>query len=120
MRTDLICSDTPDTQGSKSSSVDFMEDHYKLFLSMGFVSLSDSSEALPVQILKDTSAAQTLLLEGSLPLAEHTFTDRSVLLQGVELGVIEIPLHKIYLKSDLTTGPVIVGVRPTLPVHGVS
>ena len=117
---DSICSDTPDIQGSKSSSVNFMEDHYKPFLSQGFVSLSDSSEALPVQILRDTGAAQTLLLEGSLPLSEHTFTDRSVLLQGVELGVIDVPLHKIYLKSDLITGPVIVGVRPTLPVQGVS
>ena len=117
---DSICSDTPDIQGSKSSSVDFMEDHYKPFLSQGFVSLSDSSEALPVQILRDTGAAQTLLLEGSLPLSEHTFTGRSVLLQGVELGVIDVPLHEIYLKSDLITEPVIVGVRPTLPVQGVS
>ncbi|KAK3089262.1 hypothetical protein FSP39_002191 [Pinctada imbricata] len=117
---DSICSDTPEIQGSKSSSDDFVEDHYKPFLSQGFVSLSDSSEALPVQILRDTGAAQTLLLEGSLPLSEHTFTGRSVLLQGVELGVIDVPLHKIYLKSDLITGPVIVGVRPTLPVQGVS
>ncbi|KAK3106890.1 hypothetical protein FSP39_002127 [Pinctada imbricata] len=117
---DSICSDTPEIQGSKSSSDDFVEDHYKPFLSQGFVSLSDSSKALPVQILRDTGAAQTLLLEGSLPLSEHTFTGRSVLLQGVELGVIDVPLHKIYLKSDLITGPVIVGVRPTLPVQGVS
>ncbi|KAK3087503.1 hypothetical protein FSP39_006727 [Pinctada imbricata] len=117
---DSICYDTPEIQGSKSSSDDFVEDHYKPFLSQGFVSLSDSSEALPVQILRDTGAAQTLLLEGSLPLSEHTFTGRSVLLQGVELGVIDVPLHKIYLKSDLITGPVIVGVRPTLPVQGVS
>ncbi|KAK3102135.1 hypothetical protein FSP39_009074 [Pinctada imbricata] len=117
---DSICSDTPEIQGSKSSSDDFVEDHYKPFLSQGFVSLSDSSEALPVQILRDTGAAQTLLLEGSLPLSEHTFTGRSVLLQGVEQGVIDVPLHKIYLKSDLITGPVIVGVRPTLLVQGVS
>ncbi|KAK3092929.1 hypothetical protein FSP39_008989 [Pinctada imbricata] len=73
---DSICSDTPEIQGSKSSSDDFVEDHYKPFLSQGFVSLSDSSEALPVQILRDTGAAQTLLLEGSLPLSEHTFTGR--------------------------------------------
>ena len=78
-----------------------MEDHYKPFLSHGFVSLNDSSEALPVQISRDTGAAQTLLLEGPLPLSEQTFTGRSVLLQGVELGVIDVPLHKIYLKSDL-------------------
>ncbi|KAK3084591.1 hypothetical protein FSP39_015997 [Pinctada imbricata] len=72
---DSICSDTPEIQGFKSSSDDFVEDHYKPFLSQGFVSLSDSSEALPVQILRDIGAAQTLLLEGSLPLSEHTFTE---------------------------------------------
>ena len=63
---------------------------------------------------------KSLLLESVLSLSERTSTDRSVLLQGVELGVIDVPLHRIYLKSDLITGPVIVGVRPTLPVQGVS
>ena len=77
-----------------------MED-YKPFLSQGFVSIDGSSEAKPVQILRDTSAAQSLLLESVLSFSERTSTDRSVLLQGVELGVIDIPLHRIYLKSDL-------------------
>lgn len=45
---------------------------------------------------------------------------RSVLIQSVELGVINVPLHIMCLKSDLITGPVTVGVRPTLPVPGVS
>jgi hypothetical protein len=70
--------------------------------------------------LTDTGAAQSLLLESVLPLSERTSTEKSVLLQGVELGVIDVLLHRIYLKSDLITGPVIVGVRPTLPVKGVS
>lgn len=93
---------------------------YKPFLSQGFVSLDDSSKIPPVKILRDTGAAQTLLLEGVLPLSEQTFTGRTVLIQGVELGVINVPLHRICLKSDLITGPVTVGVRPTLPVSGVS
>ena len=113
------CSGTPDVQGSKSSFVNSMED-YKPFLSQGFVSINGSSDVKPVQILRDTGAAQSLLLESVLPLSERTSTDKSVLLQGVELGVIDVPLHRIYLKSDLITGPVIVGVRPTLPVQGVS
>ena len=29
------------------------------------------------------------------------------------------PLHRIYLKSDLITGPVVVGVLHNLPVEGV-
>ena len=42
------------------------------------------------------------------------------MLQGVELGRVDVPLHRIYLKSDLITGPVVVGVRHNLPVEGVS
>ena len=32
----------------------------------------------------------------------------------------KVPLHEINLKSDLVSGPVIVGVRPKLPIEGVS
>ena len=31
-----------------------------------------------------------------------------------------VPLHKINLVSDLVTGSVVVGTRPTLPIKGVS
>lgn len=92
----------------------------KPFLFKGFVSLNDSSKTHSVKILRDNRAAQTLLLEGVLPLSEQTFTDKPVLIQGVELGVINVPLHIICLKPDLITGPVTVGVRHTLPVPGVS
>lgn len=94
--------------------------NYRPFLSQGFVYSSNPDEAKPVQILRDTGASQTLLLERALKLSESTFTGDFVLLQGVELGVIKVPLHKIYIKSELVNGPVIVGVRPTLPVKGVS
>lgn len=36
------------------------------------------------------------------------------------LGVVNVPLHRICLKSGLITGPATVAVRPTLPVPGVS
>ncbi|VDI17136.1 Hypothetical predicted protein [Mytilus galloprovincialis] len=77
-------------------------------------------DAAPIKILRDTGASQSLLLEGVLPLSEKTSVGASVLLQGVELGCIDVPLHRIYLKSDLITGPVVVGVRPNLPVEGVT
>jgi hypothetical protein len=38
----------------------------------------------------------------------------------VELCCFNVPLHRIYLKSDLVTGPVIVGVRHNLPFEGDS
>lgn len=84
------------------------------------MSLDDSIKTHLVKILRDAGAALTLLLESVLSLSEQTFTGRSVLIQGVELGVINVPLHRICLKSDLITGPVTVGVPPTLPVPCVS
>ena len=43
-----------------------------------------------------------------------------MLLQGAELGTFRVPLHKVHLKCGLVTGAVVVGVRPSLPVQGVS
>jgi len=80
----------------------------------------DSANLRPIRILPDTGASQTLLLDGVLPLSEKTSTGASVLIQGVELGFIGVPLHVVYLKSDLVSGSVTVGVRPTVPVEGVS
>ena len=36
------------------------------------------------------------------------------------MDIISVPLHRINLKSDLISGTVIVGVRPEVPVKGVS
>lgn len=69
--------DNPGVRGSRSSSVESLED-YKPFLSQVFVSLGDSSEIKPVQILIKNSAEQTLLLEGVLPLSAQTSTGESV------------------------------------------
>ena len=43
----------------------------------------------------------------------------SVLIQGVECGFVNVPLHNIYLSSDLVTRLVGVGIRPSLPFKGV-
>jgi endonuclease V-like protein UPF0215 family len=96
-----------------------MED-YKPFMSEGFVSIYDNTASKPIRILRDTGASQSLLLEGVLPLSENTSVGATVLLQGVELGCFNVALHRMYLKSDLITGPVIVGVRHNLPFEGVS
>ena len=106
----------------KSSESDSVLEKYSPFISEGFVSLTSDvvTNPQPVKILRDTGASQSLLLEGIVPLSEKTSSGSSVLLQGVELGFINVPLHCVYLKSDLVTGPVTIGVRPELPVEGVS
>ena len=113
------CSNIPDVQGRPNTNQNSMKD-YKPFLSQGFVSIGESGNSIPVQILRDTGAAQTLLLEGVLPLSEETSAGGSVLLQGVGPDIIDVPLHRIFLKSSLVTGPVVVGVRPTFPMQGIS
>lgn len=73
-----------------------------------------------IQILCDTGASQWLLAGGVLELTEQSTTGKTVLIHGVELGFYCVPLHRVFLQSDLVAGPIIVGVRPTLPVEGVS
>ena len=89
------------------------------FISEGYVSLRNG-HGVPIQILRDIGATQSLLVEGILPLSEETVTGDQVLIQGVELGIVSVPLHSIHLESDLITGDVVVGLRPTLPMAGVS
>ena len=49
----------------------------------------------------------------------YSFSGTSVLIQGVECGFVNVPLHNIYLSSYLVKGPVAVGIRQTLPFKGV-
>ena len=51
--------------------------------------------------------------------SEKTSSGTSVLIQGIECGFVNVPLHNIYLSSDLVNGPLTVGIRQTLPFKGV-
>ena len=73
-----------------------------------------------IHVLRDPGASQSLLLEGFLPLSNSSYTGSSVLLQDVELGVTSVPLHVVNLKANLVSGPVMVRIRPSLPIQGVS
>ena len=105
---------------AKTSETDDVMEIYEPFLSDGSVSLnSDFAQSTPIKILRDTGASQSLILADTLPFSEKTFSGTSVLIQGVECGFINVPLHNIYLSSDLVTGPVALGIRPSLPFKGV-
>ena len=58
-------------------------------------------------------------MAATVPLSEETFTGVNVLIQGVEVEPISVPLHGVKLQSDLVSGVVTVGIRPSLPVKGV-
>ena len=111
------------TRSSSSDGLLCVEsnEEYRPFIYDGLVSLvGEESNAKPIRVLRDTGASQSILLEGVLPLSESTYTGGNVLLQGVELGVLSVPLHIVYLSTQLVCGPVMIGVRPFLPVPGIS
>ena len=90
------------------------------FISEGCVALVESGEQKCVRILRDTGASLTVILDTVLELSDETFTGETVLLRGVEMGQVEVPLHRIYLSSELITGYVTVGVKAELPFKGIS
>ena len=99
---------------------DYME-NYKPFISEGVVSLvDDESSSQKVQILRDTGATQSLMLDSVLPFTENSFTGANVLISGVGMGVLEVPLHEVNIKSNLINGNIGIDMRPSLPVDGIS
>ena len=93
---------------------------FEPFMLNGFVSLSgDNCPPTPIKILRDTGASQSLILADILPFPEKTSSGTSVLIQGVECGTVNIPLHHVNLSSDLVTGLVVIGITPSLPFKGI-
>ena len=94
---------------------------YMPFISEGVVSLvGDESGLLKVKIWRDTEATQSLMLDSVLPFTENSFTDANVLISGVDMGVLEVPLHELNIKSSLINGNIVICMRPSLPVEGIS
>ena len=104
----------------KTSETDAIMEIYEPFSSDVSLSLNiDFAHSTPIKILRDTGASQFFILADSLPLSEKTSSGTSVLIQGIECGFINVPLHNIYLSSDLVMGLLAVGIRPSLPFKGV-
>ena len=98
-----------------------VESEYLPFVSQGCVGMVDENNSVPVTILRDTGASQSLILTSVLDFCDRSYTGRNVLIQGVECSeVLSVPLHSICLRSDLCSGTVVVGIRPSLPVKGIT
>ena len=99
---------------------DYIENYY-FFISESVVSLvGDESSSQKVKILRDTGATQSLMLDSVLPLIENSFTGTNVPISGVEMGVLEVPLHEVNIKSSSINGNIVIGMRPSLSVEGIS
>ncbi|XP_072171900.1 uncharacterized protein [Diadema setosum] len=107
-------------RANSPGSVDNLSECYRSFMSKGEVSWqSGDGAARPVRILRDTGAAQSLLVGDVSRLPADGSACASALIQGIEGSYISVPLYRIHLKSDLLTGVVTVGVVPGLPMDGV-
>ena len=73
----------------------------------------------PVVILRDTGASESLMLDDALSLSPDSSLNAKMLIQGIGGNFMPVPLHRVNLKCDLFTGPVDVGVVPSLPMKGV-
>ena len=102
------------------TKLDHME-NYKPFISEGVVLLvGDENSSQKVKILRDTGAAQSLMLDRLLPLTENSFTGTHVLISVVVMGVLEVPLHEVNIKSSLINGNIVIGMISSLSVEGIS
>ena len=98
---------------------DEVDEGYKDFVSRGVVKFSVDEE-LPVMILRDTGATQTLLVADESSLGTKNFTGKNVLIQDVNGGYKPVPLYNIELNSLLVSGAVTVGIVAELPMRGIS
>ena len=98
------------------SDRDLME-NFLPFITEGYVSEGIDSPQVPIKILRDTGASQSLLLKGIIDRKEH---DSYSLIQGIQDKNISVPLCNLYLKSPLVTGHVQVGLMAQLPIKGIS
>lgn len=97
-----------------------LDSSYEPFLTEGFISISgESTDQVRIKILRDTGTTQSFVLAGALSFNEQTSCGSNVLVQGIEMGLVKVPLHQVHLQSELCTGFVKVGVRECLPVSGV-
>ena len=60
------------------------------------------------------------MLDSVLPLTENSFTGANELISGVEMGVLEVPLNEVNIRSSLINGNIVIGMRPSLPEEEIS
>uniref|UniRef100_A0A3B1J3T9 Gypsy retrotransposon integrase-like protein 1 n=1 Tax=Astyanax mexicanus TaxID=7994 RepID=A0A3B1J3T9_ASTMX len=93
---------------------------YSPFVSQGEVSLNAGEAAVPVNILRDTGAAQSLILANTLPFGVDSFCGSYAVCKGLGSDYMKVPLHTVYLASKLLSGLFRIAVCDALPVDGIA
>ncbi|XP_037803376.1 uncharacterized protein LOC119597807 [Penaeus monodon] len=87
--------------------------------SRGFISADEScTSSSPVTILRDSAADISLVLKEAVPNPD-CYTGEMVIINGL-IGSKSIPICEVYLKSDLISGYVRLGVVDRIPSDGIS
>ena len=84
------------------------------------VSLVGSAEIVNIRVLRDTGARHSFIVQSVLPFSADTQCGDYIVMRGMELGFIPVPRHDVMLECNLAKGVFSVGVRPELPLPGVS
>lgn len=71
-------------------------------------------------MLRDTGAQHSFIVQSVLPFSPDTQSGDFIVMRGMELGFVPVPCHDVMLECDLAKGIFSVGVRPELPLPGVS
>ena len=101
---------------SKQQQIDSV---FRPFVSDGSCSLVGDKQRVPITILRDTGAMQSLIRGSILPFSAQSYCGSDVLAWGVKMSVIRAPLHFAQLHSQFVSGEFQIAVRPKLPIAGV-
>lgn len=86
---------------------------YHPFVSRGCVSLVGSDKKVPVTIHKESGALDTFfILESVLPFSSDSDTGGCTNFWEMGLNVLTVPLHDLFLSSNLVKSEVSLGVYP--------
>lgn len=107
-------------QGPHSMRMKDNDSDYRLFISVGFVSLVGSPQKVSVKIIRDTGASESFILASTLSFCQESSVGSSVLIRGIGMQTLSVPLHKIELHSELVKGVINIAVRPSLPVEDIN
>lgn len=88
------------------------DDDFKPFISQFFFFFLNGSEVewVPITILRDTGAKNSLARHGVVPFSDRTYCGSDILVWAVGLYDLCVPLHTVTLTSPLESGTVQVGV----------
>ncbi|KAK4328633.1 hypothetical protein Pmani_000942 [Petrolisthes manimaculis] len=93
---------------------------FKAFTFTGRVALSQQDQTFPITILRDTGAAQSILVHDAVPNLSQKLTGEQVLLSDLSTSQVSHPLAEVYLECPFFNADVKVAVKyGVLPVKGV-